>query len=106
MVAFRNSEVKERAVAALRCHGKADDARGVGLKREGHEIVHQVHMRQVVAGNSVRLRDRSGRQCEALRLPDLLLDAADSGKEFVEFLAVVASEIALETARVFEHEIE
>ena len=107
VVALGNAELREGAVAAVVRQEQGGDARRVGLKSHGEEVIHEVHVLAEVVGDAV------GRGGSGIRQPaktrgalDAPLDRAHAGEILVDFFAVARPDLPLQRARIVEHEIQ
>ena len=107
MVTLRDADFAEGAVVAVVREGEGRDARGVGLKREREQVIHQAHVFAVAARNA-RGRSEVGIDVgpEAFGFLDADFHFANAGEILIEFLAVARVEATLHAARVLVDEIE
>src|SRR4030095_11990787 len=106
VVAFGQADLRIVTGALLNAEQDSDDARRIRLKREHHQIQHQVGVLREVGRDGRRRRLCRGlHHIAPLHALDSLFDISNGGEIFIEFASVVASERFLKTRLITEYEI-
>ena len=107
VVAFGDADFAEGAVGAVGGGHEADDAGGVGLEGEQHQVVHDPNVFAVFDGDPGGcVHARILWQAEALGFLDADFEFAHAGEVLVEFLLIARAELGLHGAGVVADEVE
>ena len=107
VVAVRDADLLEAAVAAIVGEHEGGDAGRVGFEGQHHHVHHQAQVLLIAAGFAGRRGLAGvGWQAHGFGLLDLFLDLADAGQVFIELVLVAAAEAAVEGFRVVLDEVE
>ena len=107
VVALRDADFRERAVAPFAGEQECGDARGIGLEGQDHHVKHELNVFLETGGNARwRIHSGVGDVLELFRPLDPLLDFPHAGQVFVELLLVATTKLTLQRNGVIQHEVQ
>ena len=107
VMTFGNADVGKGTVAAVVREQHRRHAGGVRLKRQHHDVVHELDVLRVIGGNAGgRGHHRIFHVAELLGLLDARLQFANAGQILVQLVLVARIEPAFHGAGVLHHEIQ